>query len=85
MEHLVYLMRFLCGSGFSKNLMTPMDSYWQWKDGKIMTNIEDRHPHTRLKTLAYALTDAVPTMRKAGFSNKEVRQFLVHNPAQFFS
>lgn len=84
-EDLVYLMRFLCDNGCAKNVMTSMDSYWQWKDGKIITNVEDRHPHTRLKTFAYAITDAVPAMLKAGFSDKEVKQFLVHNPSQYFS
>ncbi len=84
-EDLVYLIRFLCDNGCIKNVLTSMDTYWSWKNGKIVVNVEDVHPETKNKTYAYAITDAVPAMLKAGFSAKEIQQFLVHNPAKFFS
>lgn len=84
-EDLVYLIRFLCENGCSKNVLTSMDTYWHWKNGNIVFNVDDVHPETRKKTYAYAITDAVPAMLKAGFSAKQVKQFLVENPAHIFS
>ncbi len=62
-----------------------MDTYSYWNNGKILINVEDKYPETRNKTFAYAITDAVPAMLKAGFSAKNINQFLIKNPAHYFS
>ena len=62
-----------------------MDTYVFWNNGKLMLNVEEKHPQSRNKTYAYAITDAVPAMLKAGISAKEIHSFLVKNPAGYFS
>lgn len=84
-EELVYLIRNLCDKGYAANVMTSMDSLWFWQKGVILTNVEEKHPQTKSKTYAYALTDAVPNLLKAGFSAKEIDVFFRVNPQTYFS
>ena len=82
---LIYLIRLLCDNGLREKVLTSVDCYWQWKNGKMVVNTEDTHPETRKRTYAYMITDAVPALLKAGFSAKDIHAFLVGNPAAFFS
>ena len=84
-EDLVYLIRLLCDKGFANKVLISCDTYWQWKNGAIVVNVDDKHPETRKKTYAYMMTDAVPDLLKAGFSADNIKTFLVDNPARFFS
>ena len=84
-KDLVYLIRNLCDNGFASKVMTSMDSLWFWKDGVKITNMEDVYPATKEKTYAYAVTDAVPNLLKAGFSADEVNIFFRENPRAYFS
>lgn len=84
-EDLVYLIRLLCENGLREKVLTSCDCYWHWANGKLIFNIDDIHPETRNKTYAYMMTDAVPALLKAGFSSKDIKAFLVDNPAKYFS
>lgn len=84
-EDLVYLIRLLCESGFREKVLTSVDCYWHWTNGKMVVNVDDVHPETRKRTYAYMMTDAVPALLKAGFSAKDINAFLVDNPAKYFS
>ncbi len=84
-EDLVYLIRILCDNGLREKVLTSADTYWHWKNGRMVVNVDDVHPETRDKTYAYMITDAVPALLKSGFSARDVHAFLVENPAKFFS
>lgn len=84
-KDLVYLIRNLCDNGYASKVMTSMDSLWFWEKGVIKANVEDDHPETKEKTYAYAVTDAVPNLLKAGFSAKEIAIFFKQNPMAYFS
>ncbi len=84
-EDFVYLIRYLCDNGCAGNVLTAMDCGWDWEGDRIVVNTELKHPETRKKTFAYAMTDAVPDLLKAGFSSKEIHTFLIDNPARIFS
>ncbi len=83
-EDLVFLIRLLCNHGFRDKVLTSVDCYWHWDNGKMIVNVDDVHPETRKKTYSYMITDAVPDLLKAGFSAKDIHSFLVENPARFF-
>jgi phosphotriesterase-related protein len=84
-EDLVYLIRLLCENDCEKNVLTSMDTYWHWENGKIIVNVDNKYPDTRNKTYAYAITDAIPNLLKAGFSARNIQNFFIKNPASFFS
>jgi len=81
---LVYLIRYLCDNGCSNRVLISIDCNWEWKGGRIVFEAEEAHPETAKRTYAYMMTDAVPALRKAGFSDKEIHVFLVENPRRFF-
>ncbi len=80
---LVYLIRNLVDKGYAENVLASMDLYWHWSNGKKIINIDDRYPETAQKTYAYAVTDAIPALLKAGFSSREVNTIFIKNPAVF--
>ncbi len=84
-EDLVFLIRHLCERGHSSSVLISIDCYWQWKDDRILVQIEDRHPEVRRRTHAYMITDTVPALLKAGFSARDVRTFLIENPRDYFT
>ncbi len=84
-EDFVYLIRYLCDHGCKEQVLTSMDCGWDWHEDKIVVNAELTHPEVRKKTFAYAITDAIPDLLKAGFSAKEIERFFVKNPAKIFS
>lgn len=81
---LVYLIRYLCDKGFSNRVLISIDCNWEWKNGRIVFEAEEAHPETAKRTYSYMMTDAMPALRKAGFSAGEIEVFLVANPRRFF-
>jgi phosphotriesterase-related protein len=87
-EDMVFLMRSLCDQGFGNQLLVSVDCNWEWKSRKIVFEAEDEpflDPQAAKRTYAYMLTDVVPTMMKAGFSQKEIDRLLIENPRRFFA
>jgi phosphotriesterase-related protein len=83
---LVYLLKHLCDAGLQEKILTSMDVNWTWnKAGKIEFEAEAEHPGAERRTYAYMMTDAVPALLKAGFSEADIETFLVDNPCKFFA
>ncbi len=84
---LVYFLRALCDAGFANRLIISVDCNWHWENGKKTfegAGPPNFDPHAADRTYAYMITDAVPALLKAGFSQKEIRTFLVENPRRIF-
>lgn len=83
---LTYLVHHLCDAGFQEKVLMSMDVNWTWnKEGKIEFEAEVQHPEAARRTYAYMITDAVPALLKAGFTEQDIQTFLVENPCKFFS
>ncbi len=83
---LTYLLHHLCDAGFSEKVLMSMDVNWTWnKAGKIEFEAEADHPGAEKRTYAFMVTNTVPELLKAGFTNQDVHTFLVENPRKFFS
>ncbi len=82
---LVYLLHYLCDRGYAEKVLISVDCNWTWnEEGKPEFEAEREHPETRRRTFAYMLTEAVPALLKAGFTEKDIHTFLVENPRRFF-
>ena len=84
---LVFLLRSLCDAGCANRIFISIDCNWHWENRKKMFEGADApyfDPNAAKRTVAYMMTDAVPTLLKAGFSKKEIDMFLVDNPRRFF-
>jgi phosphotriesterase-related protein len=82
---LVYFLRYLGDAGYQDRLLMSIDCNWTWNnDGKIEFEAEAQHPEAGRRTFAYMMTDTVPQLLDAGFSDRDIRTFLVDNPRRFF-
>lgn len=82
---LVYLLRYLCDMGYQHRVLMSVDSNWTWNAaGRVEFEAERDHPGTARRTFAYMMTDAVPALLQAGFTEQDIRAFLVENPRTFF-
>ena len=50
-QDFVYLIRHLCDNGCIEQVLTAMNSGWDWVEDKIVMNAELKHPETRKKHL----------------------------------
>jgi phosphotriesterase-related protein len=83
---LIYLLKHLCDAGLQEKVLISMDVNWTWdKNGKIEFEAEVDHPGAERRTYAYMMTDAVPALIQAGFTQKDIDIFLIDNPRMFFS
>jgi phosphotriesterase-related protein len=83
---LVYLLKHLCNAGLQEKVMISMDVNWTWnRGGRIEFEAEAAHPGAERRTYAYMMTDAVPALLKAGFTQNDIDIFLVENPRKFFA
>jgi predicted metal-dependent phosphotriesterase family hydrolase len=84
---LTTFLRFFCDAGFANHLMISIDSNWHWENGKkIFEGGEPpaRDPNASRRTFAYLMTSAIPSLRKAGFSQSEIDLFTIGNPQRYF-
>jgi len=82
---LVYLVRHLCDAGYQRRVLMSVDSNWTWNAaGRVEFEAERDHPEAARRTFAYMMTDAVPALLQAGFTERDIRTFLVENPRAFF-
>lgn len=82
---LTYLLHYLCDKGLENKILISVDCNWTWNaEGKIEFEAERQHPETRRRTFAYLLTEAVPELLRAGFTEQDIHTFLVENPRRFF-
>jgi phosphotriesterase-related protein len=82
---LTYLLHHLCDRGYAGKVLISIDCNWSWNEqGEIEFEAERQHPETRRRTFAYMMTDAVPALLEAGFTDKDIQTFLVDNPRRFF-
>jgi phosphotriesterase-related protein len=85
-EHEIYLMRHLCDAGLQEKVLISIDCNWNWNlAGKIEFEEEANHPEAGRRTYGFMMTDTVPELLKAGFTEDDIRMFLVENPCKFFS
>ena len=83
---MIYLFKHLCDAGLQEKVLMSMDVNWTWnEDGNIEFEAEAQHPDARRRTYAYMITDSVPALKQAGFTDQDIHTFLVDNPRKFFS
>ena len=62
-----------------------VDCNWTWnEEGAIEFEAEREHPETARRTFAYLMTEAVPALLEAGFTEQDIHTFVVENPRRFF-
>jgi len=84
-QDLVFLLRYLIEQGRRDCILTSVDANWRWNgQGQVEWEAERSHPEAARRTFAYMLTEVVPQLRVSGFTEEDVRAFLVDNPRQFF-
>jgi len=82
---LVYFLRYLCDGGYQDKLLMSIDCNWTWNsEGKIEFEAEAQHSEAGRRTFAYIMTETVPQLLEAGFSEGDTHTFLVANPRRFF-
>jgi phosphotriesterase-related protein len=82
---LTYLVHHLCDAGCQDKVLMSMDVNWTWNSaGQIEFEAAAQHPDAARRTYAYMMTDTVPALLAAGFTEKDIHTFLVDNPRQFF-
>jgi phosphotriesterase-related protein len=83
---LTYLLHHLCDAGYQDKVLMSVDCNWTWDNerNEIEFEAERDHPETARRTFAYMITDAVPALLAAGFTDQDIHTFLVENPRQFF-
>jgi predicted metal-dependent phosphotriesterase family hydrolase len=63
-----------------------MDVNWVWnQNGEIEFEAQAAHPGAEKRVYSIMVTDVVPALLKAGFTEKDVNEFLVVNPRKFFA
>jgi len=53
--------------------------------GLLEMEAECEHPSARERAFAYMFTHAVPALKAAGFTEDDIRAFLVSNPRRYFA
>ncbi|NLE44926.1 MAG: hypothetical protein GX620_09420 [Chloroflexi bacterium] len=82
---LTYLLHYLCDAGYQDKVLISIDCNWTWNAaGDIEFEAEAQHPETARRTFAYVMTDVVPALLSAGFTQEDVDAFLIANPRKFF-
>jgi phosphotriesterase-related protein len=82
---LTYLLHHLCDAGYQDKVLMSVDCNWTWnEEGAIEFEAEREHPETARRTFAYLMTEAVPALLEAGFTEQDIHTFVVENPRRFF-
>jgi phosphotriesterase-related protein len=82
---LTYLLHHLCDAGYQDKVLMSVDCNWTWnEEGEIEFEAEREHPEAARRTFAYMITDAVPALLEAGFTEQDIHTFFVENPRRFF-
>jgi phosphotriesterase-related protein len=82
---LTYLLHYLCDAGLQDKVLMSVDCNWTWNEvGEIEFEAEREHPEAARRTFAYMMTDAVPALLEAGFTERDIQVFMVENPRAFF-
>jgi phosphotriesterase-related protein len=82
---LTYLLHHLCAAGYADRVLISVDCNWTWdEEGRVVFEAQRAHPETARRTYAYMMTDAVPALLEAGFTEGDIHTFLVENPRRFF-
>ncbi|MCC7145721.1 MAG: hypothetical protein IT443_04690 [Phycisphaeraceae bacterium] len=85
-EDLVYLLNEWEKRGFSGQIFISVDVNWEFdKDGVIWHEAQKQHPHTGKRDYAYMITDAIPSLMKAGVTFPRIVRYLVQNPRKIFA
>jgi phosphotriesterase-related protein len=83
---MTYLFHHLCDAGLQEKILMSMDVNWTWNQkGEIEFEAQASHPGAERRIYTYMITDVVPALLEAGFSEKDVNEFLVVNPRKFFA
>jgi len=81
---LVFILRSLFDRGLANRILISVDSAWEWKNGKPVIQHSEKYPGAMDRTYSYMMTDVVPALLKAGFSDHDIKTFLVDNPRRMF-
>jgi phosphotriesterase-related protein len=85
-EDLMYLMHYLCDRGHEQRVMFGIDANFRFDDdGSVYWEAQKKHPEAAMRDFAYTYTGAIPVMRKWGFTDGQLRIFMVDNPKRMFS
>ena len=83
---LTYLLHYLCDAGLQEKILISMDVNWTWNNkGEIEFEAQAAHPGAERRVYSYMISDVVPALIEAGFTEKDVNEFLVMNPRKFFA
>jgi predicted metal-dependent phosphotriesterase family hydrolase len=78
-------MKSLCDAGYMEKSLISIDVNWIWNQaGQIEFEAAAEHPEAARRTYGYMMTDTVPDLLKAGFTEEDIRTYLVDNPRRFF-
>ncbi len=84
---LVSFIGSICDAGYARQLFLSIDSNWHWVNGQKKYEGSEA-PYldegASKRTFAYMITDAVPMLLKSGFSQDEIKTFLIDNPRDYF-
>jgi phosphotriesterase-related protein len=81
----VYLMKYLCDAGYMGKSLISIDVNWIWNaSGQVEFEAAADHPEAARRTYAYMMTDTVPELLQSGFTEEDIRTYLVDNPRRFF-
>jgi phosphotriesterase-related protein len=85
-EDLMYLMHTLCDKRYAQRVLFGVDANYAFdQHGQIWWEAERAHPEAGARTYAYTYTDAIPLLRRWGFTDEDLHIFLIKNPRRMFS
>lgn len=85
-ENLKRLMMGLCEKDFQRQLLFSADANYKVDDaGNFWWEEQRNHPELPVKNFAYTFTYITPLLQRWGFTEADLRVFLVENPREMFS
>lgn len=82
---MIYLLKNLKDKGLSDRVLISMD--WNFhinKIGQVELEDEEKMPDTVVRVPSYLFTWVIPALKKAGFTNDDIEQWLVLTPKRIF-
>lgn len=83
---LVYLLHYLKDNGLSDHILIAMDWNFHINElGQVELEDEGKWQETVVRVPSYIFTWVIPALKKEGFTEEDMEQWLVHTPARIFS